>query len=182
MILQPKKIKSVTLSIVSPSICHEVMGPDAMIFVSWKVNMKITQSCLALCNPMDYTVHGILQARILEWVAFPISRESSQPRDQTQISHTAWILLLCFTINEGNFLSSQPHKVWPSRKQPILPPVRFSLWTRYQACFLEDFIRFGSIKSILVPSECQVISDYMNLLLLYDILSIVLSIFQGYEC
>ena len=34
VILEPKKIKSLTLSIVSPSICHEVMGPDAMIFVS----------------------------------------------------------------------------------------------------------------------------------------------------
>ena len=35
---------------------------------------------------MDYTVHGILQAIILEWVAFPFSREFSQPRDQTQVS------------------------------------------------------------------------------------------------
>ena len=38
---------------------------------------------------MDYRVHGILQARIVEWVAFPFSRESSQPRDQTQVSHVA---------------------------------------------------------------------------------------------
>ena len=36
---------------------------------------------------MDYTVHGILQARILQWVAIPFSRGSSQPRDQTQVSH-----------------------------------------------------------------------------------------------
>ena len=35
---------------------------------------------------MDYTVHGILKARILEWLAFPFSRGSSQPRDQTQVS------------------------------------------------------------------------------------------------
>ena len=41
------------------------------------------------CDPMDYTVHGILQARILEWVAFPFSRASPQPRDQTQVSHIA---------------------------------------------------------------------------------------------
>ena len=40
-------------------------------------------------RPMDYTVHGILQARILEWVAFPFSRGSSQPRDWTQASHVA---------------------------------------------------------------------------------------------
>ena len=40
-----------------------------------------SQSCLMLCDPRDYTVHGILQARILEWVAFLCSRGSSQPRD-----------------------------------------------------------------------------------------------------
>ena len=38
---------------------------------------KVAQSCLTLCDSMDYTVHGILQARILEWVAFPFSRGSS---------------------------------------------------------------------------------------------------------
>ena len=47
--------------------------------------MKVTQ-CLTPCCPIDYTVHGILQARILEWVAFLFSRGSSQPRDQTQVS------------------------------------------------------------------------------------------------
>ena len=51
--------------------------------------VKVAQLCLTLCNPMDYTVHGILQARILEWVAFPFSGESSQPRDQTQASCVA---------------------------------------------------------------------------------------------
>ena len=39
-----------------------------------KVKVKVTQSCPTLCDPRDYTVHGILQARILEWVAFPFSR------------------------------------------------------------------------------------------------------------
>ena len=42
-----------------------------------KSKLKVTQSCLTLCDPMDYTVHGIPQARILEWVAFPFSRGSS---------------------------------------------------------------------------------------------------------
>ena len=41
------------------------------------------------CNPKDYTAHGIFQARILEWVDFPFSRWSSQPRDRTQVSHGA---------------------------------------------------------------------------------------------
>ena len=51
--------------------------------------VKVTQSCPTLCDPMDYTVHGILQASILEWVAFPFSRGSSQPRDRTQASYFA---------------------------------------------------------------------------------------------
>ena len=54
-----------------------------------KVKVKVTQSCPTLCDPMDYTVHGILQAKILEWVAFPFSRGSSQPRDRNQGSHNA---------------------------------------------------------------------------------------------
>ena len=45
------------------------------------MKVKVAQSCMTLCDPMDYTVHGILQARILEWVAFPFSGGSSQPRD-----------------------------------------------------------------------------------------------------
>ena len=50
-------------------------------FFLLKVKVKVAQSCLTLCDPMDSTVHGILQARTLEWVAFPFSRGSSQPRD-----------------------------------------------------------------------------------------------------
>ena len=57
--------------------------------VKWKGKVKVTQSCLTLWDPMDYTVHGILQARIMEWVAFPFPRGSSQPRDQIQVSHIA---------------------------------------------------------------------------------------------
>ena len=45
------------------------------------MKVKVAQSCSTLCDPMDYTVHGILHIRILEWVAFPFSRGSSQPRD-----------------------------------------------------------------------------------------------------
>ena len=66
----------------------KVKGSEVKVKGS-EVKVKVTQSCLTLCDPMDYTVHGILQARILEWVAFPFSRGSSQPRDQTQVSHIA---------------------------------------------------------------------------------------------
>ena len=52
--------------------------------------MLVAQSCLTLCDSMDYSlpgssVHGILQARVLEWVAIPFSKRSSQPRDWTQV-------------------------------------------------------------------------------------------------
>ena len=61
--------------------------------LKWR-EVKVTQSCLTLCNPMDCSlpgssVHDILQARVLEWVAVPFSRRSSQPRDQTQVFRIA---------------------------------------------------------------------------------------------
>ena len=62
--------------------------------VKWS-EVIVSQSCLTLCDPMDL-VHGILQARIPEWVAFPFSRGSSQPRNRTQASHIA-----------GRFLTSR---------------------------------------------------------------------------
>ena len=48
--------------------------------------VKVAQFCLTLCDLMDYRVHGTLHVRILEWVAFPFSKGSSQPRDRTQVS------------------------------------------------------------------------------------------------
>ena len=51
-----------------------------------KVKVKVAQLCPTLCDPMDCILHGVLQARIVEWVAIPFSRGSSQPRDQTQVS------------------------------------------------------------------------------------------------
>ena len=69
------------------------------------LKVKVAQLCPTLCNPMHYTVHGILQARILEWVAFPFSRGSSQPRDRTQVSHiaggffTSWVTKEAYLFN-----------------------------------------------------------------------------------
>ena len=75
---------------------------------------KSLQSCLTLCEPMDHrpsgsmaTVHGILQARILEWVAIPSSRGSSQSRNWIPIS-------LCFLH-------------WQSRSLPLVPPGKLDI-------------------------------------------------------
>ena len=69
--------------------------------------VKVIQPCPALCNPMDCTVHEILQARILEWVAFSFSRASSQPRNRTQVSHIA-----------GRFFTN-----WGTRRAQVQNPV-----------------------------------------------------------
>ena len=50
-----------------------------------KVKVEVTQLCPTLCDQIDYTTHGILQARILEWAAIPFSRGSSQPGDLIQV-------------------------------------------------------------------------------------------------
>ena len=60
-------------------------------FSGKEVKVKVTQSCPTLCDPMDCSppgssVHGILQVRLLVWVAFPFSRGSSQSRDGTRVS------------------------------------------------------------------------------------------------
>ena len=62
-----------------------IREPKAIFFILW-LKVKVAQSCLTLCNPMDYIAHEILQAWILEWVAFLFSRGSFQPRDWTQVS------------------------------------------------------------------------------------------------
>ena len=58
------------------------------------IESEVAHLCPTLCNPVDCSLpgsslHGILQARILEWVAIPVSRGSSQPRDRTWVSHIA---------------------------------------------------------------------------------------------
>ena len=78
---------------------------------SGKTKVKVAQSCPTLCNPMDYTVHGILLARMLEWVAFPFSRGSSQHRGWTQVSHI-----------QGNSLPAEP---------PVHSLLRFTLLVLY---------------------------------------------------
>ena len=64
------------------------------IVVRQCVRAKLLQLCLPLCDPMDcslpvYSIHGILQTRILEWVAMPSSRGSSPPRDPTCVSYVS---------------------------------------------------------------------------------------------
>ena len=80
---------------------HFLIGLFVVLILNciWS-EVKVTQSCPTLCDPMDYTVCGILQARILKWVAVPFSRGSSQHRGWAQVSFIA-----------GGFFTS-----WPTRE------------------------------------------------------------------
>ena len=85
-----------------------------------KVKLKVVQSCPTLCDPMVYSVHGILQARILEWVAFPFSRGSSQPRDRTGVSCIAGDSLpteLWTFLNEDMKENNRITKTWTLLKK-----------------------------------------------------------------
>ena len=81
----------------------------------YQYKVLVTQSCPTLCDPMDCrlpgsSVHGILQTRILEWIAISSSRGSSQPRDQTRISSIFCIgrqvLYHCDTWEAHGFLNT----------------------------------------------------------------------------
>ena len=119
--------------------------------------MLVAQSCLTLCHPMGYIAHGILQARILEWIAFPFSRGSSQPRDRTQVSHTA-----------GGFLTSWAARVFRVRKFSSsfkileitrtavllspLPEKQLSQWA-------SDTLQMGWIKGCLQRERWKCVAD-----------------------
>ena len=101
-ILQARTLESVAISsfrvssqprdnLQADSLPLSHLGSPTYV-IKLKVKVKVTQSCPTLCNPMNYTVHGIFQARILEWVAFPFSRGSSQARNQTQVFRNAGAL------------------------------------------------------------------------------------------
>ena len=94
--------------------CHPTIssfvGPSSSCLQSFPKWSEIAQSCPTLCNPMDssppgYSVHGIFQARILEWVAISFSRGSSQPRDQ------AWV----------SCIADRRFTIWASREATSFP-------------------------------------------------------------
>ena len=74
-----------------------------------KVKVKVAQSCLTLYDLKDYTVHGILQSRILEWVAYPFSSRSSRLR-RTYLSEglvSCFLLLVVFSPHSSHLGSGK---------------------------------------------------------------------------
>ena len=78
--------------------------------------VKVTQSCPTLYDPMDYglpgsSVHGILQARILEWAAVPFSKGCSQPRDRTQVSRRICRQILYRLSHQGSPYPARDYEI-----------------------------------------------------------------------
>ena len=110
------------LLLVEPCTSEKVC--DWLISLCWWCLENESISCSVLsdsCDPMGYSlsgpsVHGILQARILEWVAIPFSRGSSWPRDWTQFSHitgrffTVWATRQALVISYMKILRRRDHR------------------------------------------------------------------------
>ena len=109
-----------------------------------KVKLKVAQLCPTLCDPMDYTVHGIIQARILEWVAIPFSMGSCQHRDWTQVSRIA-----------GRFLYQLSHQGSPRILEWVVYPFsRESSWSRNWngvSCIAGGFFTSWAIRIHISP-------------------------------
>ena len=98
-------------------------------FLWWLIIEKVAQLCLTLCSPTNYTAHGILQAKILEWVAIPFSRGFSQPRDETQVSCIA-----------GRFFTT-----WATREAPLVSE-RWSVSPRFPFSFQLEHPTFSQFR------------------------------------
>ena len=89
-----------------------------LFILYWKkVKVLVTQSCLTLCDPTDCSppgssVHGILQARILEWMAISFSRGSYWPRDWTRVSCIAGRLFTVWATREALRSWAEPENSW----------------------------------------------------------------------
>ena len=79
---------------LAPTLTSTPLTAAVLVPLPWappQMPVKVAQLYLTLCNPMDYTVRGILQARLLEWIVIPFSRGASQPRNRTRVSCIAGI-------------------------------------------------------------------------------------------
>ena len=155
-------------------------------------DLLVAQQCPTLSNPMGYSppgssVHGILQARILEWVAIPFSRKTSQPRDWTEFSHTAGRF---FTVGHQETYSEGYRKCSGYRKEKLEMLFSISiLSTAFVYLFLtnnlfdytyniyEDIIFIHYIKT--KPSSLN-LSIYWNILLALEDRDSALLIFYSH--
>ena len=134
--------------------------------------MSSTWSCLTLCDPMDCSspgsyVHGILQARMLEWAAISFSRGSSQPRDQTWLSCIADRFFIVWAIKEAPGTNKELIYKGCMKHLPLAPkfynlltnlgPSRFCLhWDLFLLLSLPASVSRGEVgKGVWGAESCQ---------------------------
>ena len=106
---------------------------------------SVAQSCPTLCDPvdcnlLDFSVHGIFQARILEWVAISFSRGSSRPRDRTRVSRIGG---RCFNL-------------WATREAHLVGFKSIILFVFYSICFMQDWLHnFGGQCNVKMWGSCS---------------------------
>ena len=137
---------------------------------------EVTQSCPTLCDPVDCSppgssVHGILQARILEWVAISFSREASQPRDRTQISRIAGRRFNLWATRELKPLYLIPP--W----EPLVSTIHWNFYLYIVLKIGPDLIHIVSPKSSIMfrINNCT-INVLMNEILTYIFVKAVLQV------
>ena len=122
LVLQPGQWRMLSVLPVLPLVLY---------WQKRKRKVLVTQSCPMLCDPMDCgppgsSVHGVLQGRILEWIAMPFSRESSQPRNQMWASHTAgrlftvWATRVALKLWYCNYDILLNYMIWGAKLHSIL--------------------------------------------------------------
>ena len=132
-------------------ICVVIMGSACMHVIS-------LQPCLTLCNPLDYnlpgsSVHGILQARILEWGAIPFSKGSSQPRNRTRVSCIVGTFFTIWAIREAPWWEVSIIIV---RGTGLECPQKYALHGRQQPNSLSRRpVRFPRIQASLTSFTCD---------------------------
>ena len=125
--------------------------------------MKVTQSCPTLWDPIDYTVHGILQARILEWVAFPFSRGSSKPRDRTQVSYIAGGFFTRWATREALSFQRDMQILWEAHLKELIN--LFIIYTFIN--YLPAFYYWARFMKIVVKKKTELVSSLIKLIIVW---------------
>ena len=143
------------------SLCIDISPCPAPSPRLWKLKVLVTQSCPALCNPRvcnppASSVHGLLQARILEWIAIAFSTVSSQPRGQTRVSCAASKFFTVWATREVQEYYSRVARLPPENllhpgiePMSLMPPVLAGGLATWEAPGYKQFQALQTINSFL---------------------------------